>query len=288
MIRTNVSGKTLLLMLLSLFCLQTTFAQSLDEVTKGYNEAIQTANETPEATFKSLTALLPQVEALGDEGAEIAKKITDVLPSLQYKSALALYKSKDITNAITGFENALTLSEKYENTDIPKQIQSKLPSLYYSQGNSLLKAKNIDGALASYNKALAIDEKYPKAVYGLSKVARAQSKLDEVLEYADKAIELAGDDAKAVAVFKSGTKKYLYKAGKAKSKAKNHQEAVDLITKALTYGDGSKEEKYYYQLGKNYQALGKSSDACANYKKIKSGKYLEGAKYEMEQKLKCN
>ena len=287
MIRNNVTGKLILFTLLNVFLLNNTFAQSLDEVTKSYNEAIQVANTTPDVSFASFTTLLPKVEALGEEGADIAKKIKDVLPSLQYKTALKAYTAKDMKNAISGFENALVLSEKYENTEIPSQINTKLPALYYSQGNSLLKAKDVTGATAAYNKAMAANPNYAKAYYGLSKAFRSQSKMDSVLTYAQKAIDIAGDDAKSVGVFKSGTKKYLYKAATAKAKAKKHKEAVELYKKALEYSDGTKEEKYHYKLGKSYQALGKTADACASYKKVTSGKYLEGAKYEMEQKLKC-
>ncbi len=288
MIRINVTGKLILFTLLNVFLLNGAFAQSLEEVTKSYNDAIQVANTTPDVSFASFTDLLPKVEALGEEGADIAKKIKDVLPSLQYKTALKAYNSKDIKNAIAGFENAIVLSDKYENTEIPAQINAKLPALYYSNGNGLLKAKDVSGATAAYNKAIAANPKYAKGYYGLSKTFRAQSKIDSVLAYAQKAIDAAGDNAKSIASFKSGTKKYLYKAASAKAKGKKHKEAIDLFKKALTYSNGKKEEKYHYKLAKSYQALGKNSDACASYKKIKSGKYLEGAKYEMEQKLKCN
>lgn len=220
MIRNNVTGKLILFTLLNVFLLNFTFAQSLDEVTKSYNEAIQVANTTPDVSFASFTTLLPKVVALGDEGTDIAKKIKDVLPSLQYKTALKAYTAKDMKNAIAGFENALVLSEKYENTEIPGQINTKLPSLYYSSGNGLLKAKDVKGATASYNKAIASNPKYAKAYYGLSKTFRALSKMDSVLFYAQKAIEVAGDDAKSVGSFKSGTKKYLYKAASAKAKGK--------------------------------------------------------------------
>jgi len=288
MIRINVTGKLILFTLLNVFLLNGTFAQSLDEVSKSYNEAIQVANTTPDVSFASFTDLLPKVEALGAEGADIAKKIKDVLPSLQYKTALKAYTAKDMKNAIAGFENAMVLSEKYGNTEIPAQISAKLPALYYSNGNSLLKAKDVKGATAAYNKALTANPNYAKAYYGLSKTFRSQSKIDSVLFYAQKAIDTAGDNPKNIATFKSGTKKYLYKAASSKAKAKKHKEAIELFKKALEYSNGTKEEKYHYKLGKSYQALGKTADACASYKKVKSGKYLEGAKYEMEQKLKCN
>ena len=281
------------LFLLTLIAAVFTFnltAQTLDEVTKSYNEMVTGANEQPETTLTKLMELLPKAEALGDEASEITGKITGMLPTLQYNSARIAHDKKDMDGAIAGFEKTVELSEKYNNPDMAKQVTNQLPVLYYTQGSAKLKAKDRAGALAAFNKAIAIDENYARAYYGIGKSFRGQS-MDSVLYYTDKAIGLAGADSKETKGFKKGARITTAKSAASSAKAGKNQEALDMYQKALSYTAASDEKnisKYNYKMAKVYQAMGKKSDACAAYGKVKDAKYAESAKYEMTQKLKCN
>ena len=281
------------LFLLTLIAAVFTFnltAQTLDEVTKSYNEMVTGANEQPETTLTKLMELLPKAEALGDEASEITGKITGMLPTLQYNSARIAHDKKDMDGAIAGFEKTVELSEKYNNPDMAKQVTNQLPVLYYTQGSAKLKAKDRAGALAAFNKAIAIDENYARAYYGIGKSFRGQS-MDSVLYYTDKAIGLAGADSKETKGFKKGARITTAKSAASSAKAGKNQEALDMYQKALSYTAASDEKnisKYNYKMAKVYQAMGKKSDACAAYGKVKEAKYAESAKYEMTQKLKCN
>jgi len=265
-------------------------AQTLDEVTKSYNEMVTGANEQPEATLTKLMELLPKAEALGEEASGITGKITGMLPTLQYNSARIAHDKKDMDNAIAGFEKTVELSEKYNNPDMAKQVNNQLPVLYYTQGSAKLKAKDRAGAMTAFKKAIALDENYARGYYGIGKAFRGQS-IDSVLYYTDKAIELAGTDSKQVMGFKKGARITTAKAAAKSAKAGKNQDALDMYKKALTYTAASDEKnisKYNYKMAKAYQALGKNSDACSAYGKVKDAKYAESAKYEMTQKLKCN
>jgi len=281
------------LFLLTLFAAVFSFnltAQTLDEVTKSYNEMVTGANEQPEATLTKLMELLPKAEALGDEAAEITGKITGMLPTLQYNSARIAHDKKDMDGAIAGFEKTVELSEKYDNPDMAKQVTNQLPVLYYTQGSAKLKAKDRAAALTAFNKAIALDKNYARAYYGIGKAFRGES-IDSMLYYTDKAIGLAGADSKEAKGFKKGTRISTSKSAAKSAKAGKNQEALDMYQKALAYTAASDEKnvsKYNYKLAKIYQTMGKKSDACAAYGKVKDAKYAESAKYEMTQKLKCN
>ncbi len=265
-------------------------AQTLDEVTKSYNEAVVGANEKPAETLTTLMALLPKAEALGDEAAEITGKITGMLPTLQYNTARMAHDKKDINGAIVGFEKTVELSEKYDNPDMAKQVNDQLPMLYYTQGSAKLKAKDRDGAMSAFNKALAMDANYARAYYGISKAFRGQS-MDSVLYYTNKAIELAGADSKEATGYKKGARITTSKEAAKVAKAGKNQEALAMYEKALMYtaaGDEKNLSKYNYKIAKIYQGMGKTADACAAYGKVKDAKYAESAKYEMKEKLKCN
>jgi len=282
--------KRLLTLLLLIATVSLTSAQTLDEVTKSYNEAVVDANEKPKATLDKLMVLLPQSEALGEEAAEITGNITGMLPNLQYNVARAAHQAKDVDGAISGFEKTIELANKYENVEMAKQVNEQLPLLYYSKGSTKLKAKDRKAATAAFNQALALDPNYSRAYYGLSKTFRGSS-MDSVLHYTNKAVAMAGTNEKEAGSYKKGARIYLSKAAAKSAKGGNNNEAIDLYEKALSFtadSDATNLSKYNYKIAKAYQAAGKSADACAAYKKVTDAKYLKSAKYEMEQKLKCN
>jgi len=278
----------ILILLATVFTFSLT-AQTLDEVTKSYNELVTGANEQPASALTKLMELLPKAEALGEEAAEITQKITGMLPTLQYNTARMAHDKKDIDGAIAGFEKTVELSEKYDNAEMAKQVNDQLPMLYYTQGSAKLKAKDRSAAMVAFNKALAMDENYSRAYYGISKAFRGQS-MDSVLYYTDKAIELAGSNAKEAAGYKKGARITTSKSAAKAAKAGKNKEALELYETALMYTAANDEKnvsKYNYKIAKIYQAMGKSSNACAAYAKVKDAKYAESAKYEMTQKLKC-
>jgi len=265
-------------------------AQTLDEVTKSYNEAVTGANEKPAETLTTLMALLPKAEALGEEASEITGKITGMLPTLQYNTARMAHDKKDMDGAITGFEKTVALSEKYDNPEMAKQVNDQLPMLYYTQGSAKLKAKDRAGAMTAFNKAIAMDVNYSRAYYGISKGFRGQS-MDSVLYYTDKAVELAGADSKEAAGYKKGARITTSKEAAKMAKAGKNLDALAMYEKALMYTSASDEKnlsKYNYKIAKIYQGMGKTSSACSAYRKVKDAKYAESAKYEMKEKLKCN
>jgi len=282
--------KRLLTLLLLIATVSLTTAQTLEEITTTYNEAVVNANEKPGITLEKLVVLLPKAEALGDEAAEITGNITGMLPTLQYKVARAAHEAKDIDGAIMGFEKTIELSKKYDDPEIAKQVNERLPLLYYAKGSTKLKAKDAKAATTAFNQALVLDPNYAKAYYGISKTFRGTS-MDSVLHYTNKAISMAGTNVKEVTSYKKGGRIYLSKAAAKAAKASKNKEAIDLYEKALSFTaetDATNLSKYNYKIAKSYQAMGKTSDACAAYKKVSDTKYLKSAKYEMEQKLKCN
>ncbi len=285
----NTFGKLILLFIINLFYLNLAIGQDLAEVASSYNEVIKTVNDDPEAAKKELKELLPMAEALGEEGAEIKGKIEGILPSLGYKTALAAYKAKDLPRAIAEFENAMDLAKKYDDPKTLKSIKPKLPALYYSQGSNLLKADKMQEADVLFDKAIALNDKYAKAYYGKSMVLQSGDRA-EMYQQLDKAIELAGPSSKSTKSFKKGIRIFLYKNAKKEVKAKNYQQALDDLQKAIEYDyKGSKDsDRIYVEIGKSYTGLNKKSDACEAYNKVTGAKYKKVADYEKQYTLKCN
>lgn len=281
--------KTLLTILaLNLFFLNFSWGQELADVATSYNDALKVVNDNPKKAQAQLETILPQAEALGEEGAEIKGKIEGLLPSLQYKAALAAYKAKDLDKAIPAFEKALKLAKQYDDQEVAKSIKPKLPVLYYSRGRKLLKAKKAKEADEYFDKAIALDDSYDNAYFGKSMVLRSGDRA-QMYEQLDKAIELAGDDSKSAKSFKKSVRFFLYKEAKANVKKKKFQQALADSEKALAYDyEGAKDaDRIYVQMGKAYAGLNQKSDACATYKKVKGAKYKKVADYEIQYTLKC-
>jgi tetratricopeptide (TPR) repeat protein len=288
MIYKNTFEKLFLILIFNFLFLNLNWGQDLSEVASSYNDVIKVVKDDPASAKNKLEELLPQAEALGEEGIEIKGKIEDLLPSLQYKTALAAYKAKDLPKAISGFEEAMELAKKYDDSKTMKKIKPKLPAVYYSQGRNVLKAGNVQEADALFDKALALNDKYAKAYYGKSMVLRSDDSAP-MFEQLDKAIELAGAESKSAKYFKKGARSFLYKEAKAAVKAKKYQQALDDLQKAIGYDfEGSKDsDRIYVKIGKAYAGLNKKSDACAAYKKVTGAKYKKVADYEMQYTLKC-
>jgi tetratricopeptide (TPR) repeat protein len=279
----------LTILALNLFSLNFSWGQELADVTSSYNDALKEVNDNPEDAQTQLEVILPQAEALGEDGAEIKEKIEGMLPSLQYKTALAAYKAKDLDKAIQAFEKALSLAKEYDDQGIAKKIKPKLPALCYSRGRSLLKANKDKEANEYFDKAINLDDSYYNAYFGKSMVLRSGDRT-QMYEQLDKAIELAGEDSKSAKSFKKSTRLFLYKEAKANVKSKKYQQALTDAEKAIAYAyKGAKDaDRIYVQIGKAYAGLNKKADACAAYKKVTGAKYKKVADYERQYTLKCN
>jgi tetratricopeptide (TPR) repeat protein len=56
----------------------------------------------------------------------------------------------------------------------------------------------------------------------------------------------------------------------------------------LNPADDNDKAKYYFELGNAYAGKGDTAMACLSYREVSVGTYLESAKYQIEQVLKCN
>lgn len=79
-----------------------------------------------------------------------------------------------------------------------------------------------------------------------------------------------------------------FKIGENSMSMKNWDRAIDSFTSILENGNSSLDVVMInYQLGVAYQSKNLKSQACEAFKKAMSGQYLEHAKYQIEEVLKC-
>lgn len=267
-------------------CLQVAvFAQSKEEVTKAYNDAMTLIEENPAGAVDALNAVIEQCATLGEEGDELKGMAQSKIPALQYKVGYNSYKAKDYASAITSFTTAKVSATEINDEELVKRIDKMLPQLHYANGMGKLKAKDTAGALAEFDAAIELNPKYAKAYYGKSKAYRSPWDQEKMFANVDKALESADDKTKATII--KSTASFLYKKASSANKSKKYQEALDILERAMALDTIGSPARYDYQRGKAFQGLNQKSKACAAYKKV-TGKYAKNAKYQMTTVLKCN
>lgn len=301
--------------------------QTKNEAIEAYNKAIDLKATDPGAAIKAYEEAIKISSELGEEGEEIKGLAELELSPLYYEVALKLYRERKIAEAITGFETAVNMSEKYNDKDIKSRSENVLHQLYFSRGNELFRANEDAEAIGLFDKALAINPNYARAFLGKALVYRKQEKTTEFAEAMDMAIEtgLLSNDDKTVSTAESTARDYfIVRAVRAKDK-KDYSEAIELAQTSLKYdksfaetyfliavianiqkrwddsieagkkglellnsADENDKAKYYFELGNAYAGKGDTALACESFREASVGTYLESAKYQIEQVLKCN
>jgi tetratricopeptide (TPR) repeat protein len=301
--------------------------QTKNEAIEAYNKAIDLKATDPGAAIKAYEQAIKISSELGEEGEEIKELAEIELSPLYYEVALKLYRERKIAEAITGFETAVTISEKYNDKDIKSRSENVLHQLYFTRGNELFRANDDEGAIGLFDKALALNPNYARAFLGKALVYRKQEKTPEFAEAMDMAIEtgLLSNDERTVSTAESTARDYfMVRAVRAKDR-KAYSEAIELAQSSLKYdqnfaeayflitvvaniqkrwddaieagnkglellnsADDNDKAKYYFELGNAYAGKGDNAMACQSFREASVGTYLESAKYQIEQVLKCN
>lgn len=300
-------------------------SQTNNDAITAYNEGAQLINSDPANAIKAFEKCINLCDAIGTEADETRMLAETQLPGLHYKIAMELYKQKKLAEAIDRFEKTGALAEKYNNSQITKKVNKVVPQLYMIQGNSQMK-QNPQEALKNLNKATEMNPALTKAFLAkgliykdLDDETNMKVSLDKTIEvgfahndiktatqaekmlrnfYFNKAVKAIQVEniTEAEAGFKStieyGSKESIvyYQLGKIYNVKKQYEIAVQTLNRAVEFEKGGDEEKakIFYEIGNSYLGLGKNSEACNAYKKALFGDYAEGAKYQIEEVLKCN
>jgi tetratricopeptide (TPR) repeat protein len=300
---------------------------TMKEVADAYNQGIQLVTTSPEMAIKSFELAIKYADEVGgDEAMSLKNNAITQIPKIYYDYARALVGKKDLNGAVTQLKNCITASEKYNNTQYPQQAKPTIAAIYLSLGNDAMKAKKFDEAIASYDSAIEYDAKSIKAYLGKVLVYNESGNPDEMVSAAMAGmnvtprpadVSVSGDISKVVNA-------YYYNSAQKTMQAKDYQGTVDNLLNAIKFGMDSNpvvyyqlglarmsmnkweeaidalleaadidespaadEAKYYFNLGKAYEALGNATKACESYKKSLYGEFAAAAKFQIENVLKC-
>lgn len=296
-------------------------AQTLDDAGAAFNAGIQFTKDLKYAeALASYEKTISICKQIGDEGMELQIKAEQQLPGTYFNVAKGLFDAKNYTEAIPNFEKAAQYADQMGETKTADASRTYLAGIYYAQGNADLKGDALDAALEKYNKALSYKDSYYKAYYGIGLVYKKKDNLPLMKENLDKAVSMAGDDAKTIGNAKDAANSAYQKAGALALQAGKYSAAVenllasqeynnteprtyfylavaynglskwdDAITAATKALELQTEDKsdIYFELAKAQENKGDKANACANYKLVTGGNNSAAAKYQIEQVLKC-
>ena len=319
--------KQKILIIVSAFILVpfTGISQTNNDAISAYNEGAQLIKSDPSGAIEAFNKCIKLCDAVGAEAEETRVLAETQLPGLYYKIAMESYKQKKIEEAIERFIETEELAKKYNNSSIQEKANKIVPQLYMVLGNSLMK-QNPQEALENLNKAVELNPNLAKAylsiglIYkGLGDEANMKASLSKTMEvgfssndiktantaeqvlrtyYFNKAIISlqAGNMAEAEAGFKSAIEygsenpTVYFQLGKIYNSSKQYELAIKTLKRAEEFEKGGDVEKagIFYEMGNAYIGLGNNIEACNTYKKALFGDYAEGAKYQIEEVLKCD
>lgn len=299
---------------------------TMEQVATAYNEGVNAIATNPELAIKAFEKTIKLADEVSDpEAATLKQNAISQIPKLYFDWAKQLAGKKDLTGAITQLEKCIAESQKYGSTQYVEQSKGTIVAIYLSLGNTALAAKDYPGAIKNYDGALSYNNKNTKAYLGKVMSYQGQNLLTEMVAAADAGIAAAQapSDASVVADIKkvvantyfnaaqksAQEKAYAkveesllmsmkygnnnevvnYQLGLARINMKKWADAVEALNEALEYEDGTDADKakYYFNLGKCYEALANPTKACESYKKALFGEFAAAAKYQIETVLKC-
>ena len=319
--------KQLFLIIVSVFILVpfTGISQINNDAISAYNEGAQLIKSDPSGAIEAFNKCIKLCDAVGDEAEETRVLAETQLPGLYYKIAMESYKQKKMEEAIERFIETEEIAKKYNNSSIQAKAKKIVPQLYMVLGNSLMK-QNPQEALKNLDKAVELNPNLTKAylskglIYkelgdeenmkaSLSKTIevgfasndiKTANTAEQVLRtyYFNKAVKSlqAGSMTEAEAGFKSAVEygsenpTVYFQLGKIYNSKKEYDLAVKTLKRAEGFEKGGDVEKagIFYEMGNAYIGLGNTSEACIAFKKALFGDYAEGAKYQIDEVLKCN
>jgi tetratricopeptide (TPR) repeat protein len=265
-------------------------------------------------------------EVGGDEAMTLKTNSMTQIPKLYYDWARSLVGKNDLNGAVTQLKNCIAASEKYNNTQYPQMAKPTIAAIYLALGNNAMKEKKFDDAIANYDSAIEYDAKNIKSYLGKVLVYNEREMAAEMVEVAMAGMNVSPrpadmgvlEDIKKVvnAFYYNSAQKTMqakdyqateenlqnaikfgmdsnplvfYQLGLARMSMNKWEEAVDALLEAADIDESAAadEAKYYFNLGKSYEALGNAAKACESYKKALYGEFAQAAKFQIENVLKC-
>lgn len=230
-----------------------------------------------------------------------------------YNEGLALLKTKDYAGGLALMEQALEKAGP-DDEKVVRLAKKNSAIAAYNLGNAARKAGTHDAAIEFYNKGIANNPTNSSNYEGIARAQEAKgAKVEAVKAYleaaakgeeegkADKAASrqkkaqtmvgklfVAKSYTDAIAVgeafiaAKPGVAEVHYYVSRSYAETAGAEKAVEHAEQAVSLA-AAPEDKFFYALASQLEALGKKAEAVASYEKITGEKYKKQADYKISQ-----
>jgi tetratricopeptide (TPR) repeat protein len=307
--------------------------EARSEVITLFNQAQEQASS---GNFSDAIDLFEDALEIARENSidDIAGQIEELLPRVAQSRASNAYRGyqndrtkESATRAIQYFKDAKDIAERYNNSEVARQAQAAIPQLYYIRGVIEFRAEDYAASISDLETAMELNANYAVPYYQMGLVKKAQSPddLDTMMEWLDKAIEVAertndtrtlnnarnaardelifraanlADDrqfSRAVELlnrverYDSQSASAQYRLAEIHNERGNWDQALQHATRALDYETGGVTDraKIYFELGTAYKGKGEISNACNAFENARYGDFTDPANHELQFELKC-
>ncbi len=300
-------------------------SQTKREAVEAYNSGASLIKDDPQGALEQLYRALEVSEDLEYEGEETKVLAESLIPTAHFNLAMNLYREKKMYETLDQLEKSRETAIKYFDKNTQAKAERLIPQLYNQMGNIEYRNNSFEKAIDYFTKSINIKKDYPDPYLGIALSNEKLENYEGMLEFLKQTLEVAksaNDRSKAEDALKKANSyllsnaqdfekvkehgkaiefytKYLefdstdaaihFKIGENNLSLKQWDQAVEFFTKTLEKGNSSLDTALiYYQIGVAYQGKNLKSEACDAFRKASSGQYLENAKYQIEQVLKCD
>ncbi len=319
--------KCTLALMLMILLIDTSQAQSREDVIASFNEGYALFNEQGDnlAAIEKFKETIELAEQVGSEVNDIRDRAAGQIPRLSFMHAAQFVRERRLEEAIDAFEETIRLAGKYNDDQILSRARGNMPALYLNLGNQFYRDEDNQTAYEMYEKAIELNPSYVSAYYQMGLVYRRFGDMDTSLEYFDTSIDLAreADDQENVDRGQRAARDYLVFRASEQIEEENYNRALDLLNRAAGYGDSSSlhyrfaetynhlgrhndalssaqraleldnggpsdQARLYFELGLAYKGMENESAACNAFKNALFGDFQSPAEHEIEHELNCN
>lgn len=308
-----------------LVCMPFTYAQTLEEVVESYKKAADLNKSNPAEAAKAFEATIALATKVGSSADEQRKQAETAYATACLNIAKKSINAKKYAQAYTELASASEAANKYNVSEVKTGIANLLPTVEIYAGVESYQGKNYDQAISYFDKAIERGKMPAQALYykGLTYEKKGdEAAMLSTIQAAREKAEASSTEKKYVSNCDKKLCSYYMSKGVAAKQAGKMSVALTNYQSALKYDEKNadlylqlasvynasekwadaaaaaakgvalaeaEDAKYgfYYETGIALAGQGKAADACASFKKVKSGNYLESAKYQIEQVLKC-
>lgn len=319
------------------------YAQTRTDAVKLFNAGLEEARAgNYDAAVSSFTQAISVSEQIGAEADDIKQKSENQIPLMYFSMAKEAYNTyqtergiENLDAALMAFRQTVSVAEEYNNETVGTTSQRVIPQLYYQKSVLQYNEGNFEAADETIDKAITENENYALAYYQKAKIHKKLNDTDEngiidrevdiLMNWYDQAIAKA-DAANQTDVAeraREAAHDELVAVGVQHSENDEISEAVELLSKALTYNQESADAHYrlaeaynkiddfdnaitharqaleyetggptdkakiYFELGLAYQYQNNKSAACDAMSNAAYGQFKSNAEYKMEHELEC-